>query len=220
MLSQKTVLQLALCLTIGLSAAACSDDDGETTSATSGGTSSTTSSSSTTGQGGAGTGGQGGAGTGGEDSSTGGQGGGTGGQGGAGTGGQGGAGTGGQGGAGEGGSTPSDPACGADAATFAEVRTILNTNCAGAACHGSPNAPPAGLDLRANMAHGELVDGASATCAPKVLVVPGKPSESYLINKLKGEGLCADGKRMPPTAPLSAANIKKINDWICAGAPE
>ena len=224
MFSHKTALQLVLSLTIGLAAAACSDDDGETgTSSTTSGASSTTSSASA-GQGGGtgGTDGQGG-GTGGAD----GQGGGTGGQGGGpdgqggGTGGQGG-GTG-EGGSGEGGSAaPSDPACGTDTATFADVRAILNTNCAG--CHGNgAGAPAAGLDLRANAAHGELVDGDSSKCAGRVLVVPGKPSESYLINKVRGKDLCGDDTRMPPPnsgAALPEASIKKINDWICAGAPQ
>ncbi|WP_437894735.1 PE-PGRS family protein [Sorangium sp. So ce124] len=221
MLSQKTALQLVLCLTIGFSAAACSDDGGETGNSTSTSTSTSTGSSSTSsssGQGGGtgGTDGQGGAG--GADVGTGGQGGGTGGAD-VGTGGQGG-GTGGAG-AGEGGSaTPGDPACGADTATFADVRPILQTNCAG--CHGNNGPASGGLDLRANAAHDGLVEHDSATCDGRVLVVPGKPSESYIINLLHGQNLCAEGKRMPPppNQALSAANIKKINDWICAGAPE
>ncbi|WP_438039698.1 c-type cytochrome domain-containing protein [Sorangium sp. So ce128] len=222
MLSQKTALQLVLCLTIGFSAAACSDDGGETDTSTSTSTSSSTSSSSSSssaGQGGGtgGTDGQGG-GTGGSDVGTGGQGG----TGGAdvGTGGQGG-GTGGAGTGGEGGSAPSDPLCGADTATFADVRPILTTNCAG--CHGNAGPAAAGLDLRANAAHGELVDGDSTECAGKMLVVPGKPSESYIINKVRGTGLCGDDTRMPPPASgmaLPEASIKKINDWICAGAPQ
>ncbi|WP_437325390.1 PE-PGRS family protein [Sorangium sp. So ce381] len=221
MLSQKTALQLVLCLTIGFSAAACSDDGGETGNSTSTSSSSSTSgsTSSSSGQGGGtgGTDGQGGAG--GADVGTGGQGGGTGGAD-VGTGGQGG-GTGGAGTGGEGGSaTPGDPACGADTATFADVRPILQTNCAG--CHGNNGPASGGLDLRANAAHDGLVEHDSATCAGRVLVVPGKPSESYIINLLNGKDLCADGKRMPPppNQALSAANIKKINDWICAGAPE
>ncbi|WP_437526611.1 c-type cytochrome domain-containing protein [Sorangium sp. So ce726] len=227
MLSHKTALQLVLSLTVGLAAAACSDDSGETdtststSSSSSGSTSGSTTSSSSAGQGGGtgGTDGQGG-GTGGEDVGTGGQGGGTGGSD-VGTGGQGG-GTGGAGTGGEGGSAPAgDPLCGADTATFADVRTILTATCAG--CHGNAGPAAAGLDLRANAAHRELVDGDSTECAGKTLVVPGKPSESYIINKVRGTGLCGDDTRMPPPASgaaLPEASIKKINDWICAGAPQ
>ncbi|KYG09888.1 PE-PGRS family protein, partial [Sorangium cellulosum] len=120
---------------------------------------------------------------------------------------------------GEGGSTPTDPACGADTATFADVKAILTASCAG--CHGNSDHLPGELDLRATAAHGELVDGDSTTCADRVLVVPGMPSQSYLINKLRNVDLCNGGKRMPPppNMALSEANIKKINDWICAGAP-
>ncbi|WP_437974816.1 c-type cytochrome domain-containing protein [Sorangium sp. So ce295] len=218
MLSQKTALQLVLCLTIGFSAAACSDDGGETdtsTSSSSSSSSSSSASSSSAGQGGGtgGTDGQGGA-TGGGEGGSGGQGGATGG----GEGGSGG--QGGQGGAGEGGSAPGDPLCGAGTATFADVRMILNTTCAG--CHGNAGPAAAGLDLRANAAHGELVNGASSKCTGRMLVVPGKPSESYIINKVRGTGLCGDDTRMPPPdkgAALPEASIKKINDWICAGAP-
>ncbi|WP_437295385.1 c-type cytochrome domain-containing protein [Sorangium sp. So ce426] len=228
MLSQKTALQLVLCLTIGFSAAACSDDGGETDNSTSTSTSTSASgsatSSSSAGQGGGtgGTDGQGG-GTGGSDVGTGGQGGGTGGSD-VGTGGQGGgtggAGTGGEGG--EGGSAPAgDPLCGAGTATFADVRPILTTTCAG--CHGNAGPAAAGLDLRANAAHGELVNGNSTECTGRKLVVPGKPSESYIINKVRGSGLCGDDTRMPPPDSgnaLPEASIKKINDWICAGAPQ
>ncbi|WP_437711827.1 c-type cytochrome domain-containing protein [Sorangium sp. So ce448] len=218
MLSQKTALQLVLCLTIGFSAAACSDDGGEDTSTSSSSSSSSSSSasSSSAGQGGGegGSGGQGGA-TGGGEGGSGGQGGATGG----GEGGSGG--QGGSGGSGEGGSAPAgDPLCGAGTATFADVRTILTTTCAG--CHGNGGPAAAGLDLRANAAHGELVNGASSKCTGRMLVVPGKPSESYIINKVRGTGLCGDDTRMPPPdkgAALPEASIKKINDWICAGAP-
>ncbi|CAN97715.1 MULTISPECIES: c-type cytochrome domain-containing protein [Sorangium] len=225
MLSQKTALQLVLCLTIGFSAAACSDDGGETdnSTSTSSSTSSSATSSSSAGQGGGtgGTDGQGG-GTGGTDGQGGGTGGsdvGTGGQGG----GTGGAGTGGEGGeGGEGGSAPAgDPLCGAGTATFADVRPILTTTCAG--CHGNAGPAAAGLDLRANAAHGELVNGNSSECTGRKLVVPGKPSESYIINKVRGSGLCGDDTRMPPPDSgnaLPEASIKKINDWICAGAPQ
>ncbi|WP_437810820.1 PE-PGRS family protein [Sorangium sp. So ce1078] len=216
MLFHKTTLQLALCLTVGLSAAACSDDDGE-----GGGTTSTTTSSSSssasTGEGGATSSsssastGEGGANEGGAN------------EGGANEGGanEGGANEGGanEGGANEGGSTPGDPACGVDTASFADVQAILTATCAG--CHGNAGPAAGGLDLRANAAHGGLVDGDSTTCADRVLVVPGMPSQSYLINKLRNVDLCADGKPMPPppAAALSEANIKKITDWICAGAP-
>ncbi|WP_437305224.1 cellulose binding domain-containing protein [Sorangium sp. So ce388] len=119
---------------------------------------------------------------------------------------------------GEGGGSSSDPACGPDTATFTDVKPILARSCAG--CHGSP-AAPAGLDLREAMAVGALVDQDARSCSSEhALVVPFSPSSSYLMNKLNDTGLCdPDESRMPPGTPLPAADIKTINDWICAGAP-
>ncbi|WP_437621047.1 cellulose binding domain-containing protein [Sorangium sp. So ce1151] len=119
---------------------------------------------------------------------------------------------------GECGGRSSDPACGPDTATFAAVQSILGTNCAG--CHSGP-AGAAGLDLRRDMAVAALVGQDAGSCSSEhALVVPCSPSSSYLMNKLNDTGLCdPDESSMPPGAPLSAANIKTINDWICAGAP-
>ncbi|MGK3985077.1 cellulose binding domain-containing protein [Sorangium sp. So ce136] len=119
---------------------------------------------------------------------------------------------------GEGGGSSSDPACGPDTAAFADVQPILQRSCTG--CHGSP-AAPAGLDLSATMAVGALVDQDARSCSSEhALVVPFMPSSSYLMNKLNDTGLCdPDESRMPPGTPLPEADIKTINDWICAGAP-
>ncbi|WP_438037915.1 hypothetical protein [Sorangium sp. So ce128] len=211
---------MVLCLALGLSAAACSDD--ESTGTGGGAASSTTSSGGGSSQASSGSGssqGGGGAGEGGGAPA------GTGGEGGggapAGTGGEGGggapAGTGGEGG----GAPPGDPACGADTAAFADVEPILTRSCANQYCHGSAGAPSGGLDLRASAAVGKLVAQDSASCSrEQALVVPFKPSSSYLMNKLKDVGLCdPDESSMPPSAPLPEADIKTINDWICAGAP-
>ncbi|XXX72480.1 hypothetical protein WMF30_33015 [Sorangium sp. So ce134] len=186
-----------------------------------------------------GTGGEGGAtattGAGGEGGSattagTGGEGGatattGAGGEGGAG-GGSTTAGTGGAGGgsttAGTGGAPPLDPACGPDTATFADVAPILERSCSNQYCHGNPGAPAGGLDLRTSGAVGAMVNQDAGSCSrEQALVVPFMPSSSYLINKLKNVGLCdPDEISMPPGSSLPDAEIKTINDWICAGAPD
>ncbi|WP_437902637.1 hypothetical protein WME95_29110 [Sorangium sp. So ce327] len=221
MLYHNNSLRWVLCLALGLSAAACSDDD---SSGTGGGAASSTTGSgggSSQGGGGAGEGGSaagaGGEGGGGAPAGTGGEGGGGGAAGAGGEGGGGAAGTGGEGG----GAPPSDPACSADTAAFADVEPILTRSCANQYCHGSAGAPSGGLDLRASAAAGKLVEQDSASCSrEQALVVPFKPSSSYLMNKLKDVDLCdPDESRMPPGGPLPEADIKKINDWICAGAP-
>ncbi|WP_437777923.1 hypothetical protein [Sorangium sp. So ce1097] len=232
-------------MTIGLSAAACSVDAIEDyvndNFGTGGGDAASSSQSSTSAGSGGGstTAGSGGAGAGGggpgTEAGAGGSGAGTeAGAGGAGAGGtgQGGSGAGteagaggaagtGGGGAGEGGGAPLDPACGTDAATFAQVQPILERSCSNQYCHGSPTAPAGGLDLRAAAAAGALVNKDARSCSSdRALVVPFMPSNSYLINKLKDVDLCdPDEIKMPPGGSLSEADMKTITDWICAGAP-
>ncbi|WP_438000053.1 cellulose binding domain-containing protein [Sorangium sp. So ce185] len=138
-----------------------------------------------------------------------------------GTGGDGGAG-GGSTTAGTGGAPPLDPACGPDTATFADVAPILVKSCANQFCHGNPTSPAGRLDLRESMAVGALVNQDAGSCSSeKALVVPFMPSSSYLMNKLKDVDLCdPDESSMPPGSSLPEAELKTINDWICAGAPD
>jgi hypothetical protein len=55
---------------------------------------------------------------------------------------------------------------------------------------------------------------------PRVLVSPGAPAESYLLDKLTGVGMCPGSQRMPIGPPLAPSQIQTIADWICAGAPD
>ncbi|WP_044986265.1 hypothetical protein [Sorangium cellulosum] len=142
----------------------------------------------------------------------------------AGTGGTGGAGGAGGGAttAGAGGAPPLDPACGPDTATFADVAPILERSCSNQYCHGNAGSPAGGLDLRTATAVSATVNQDAGSCSSeKALVVPFMPSSSYLLNKLKEVDLCNPGEsRMPPGSSLPDAEIKTINDWICAGAPD
>ncbi|WP_437995437.1 hypothetical protein WMF26_29560 [Sorangium sp. So ce185] len=124
--------------------------------------------------------------------------------------------------AGAGGAPPLDPACGPDTATFADVAPILERSCSNQYCHGNASSPAGGLDLRTAAAVSAMVNQDAGSCSSeKALVVPLIPSSSYLMNKLKGVDLCdPDEFRMPLGTPLPDAEIKTINDWICAGAPD
>jgi len=64
-----------------------------------------------------------------------------------------------------------------------------------------------------------LINVAAADCSDqRVIVKPGDPSASYLVDKLLGVSLCS-GARMPlQGAPLSDADMAKIEAWICQGA--
>jgi hypothetical protein len=86
--------------------------------------------------------------------------------------------------------------------------------CGTSTCHGG-NRPSAGLDLSsASTAEAQLVNVASQQCAAKMLVLPGDSSQSYLVNKLTGVGMCS-GSQMPKGgSALTAAQIDTVRAWI------
>jgi hypothetical protein len=133
-------------------------------------------------------------------------------------------------------------ACGQDTAppdpppgdpTFSAIHNqILERTCALGSCHGGA-APAAKLDF-----HLVSADDTIKICyalrrpsclfpGSKLLVVPGKPELSFLLDKLHGTGLdgtpdpgCANtNQRMPfGLPPLSANQLHQIEDWIAMGA--
>ncbi len=98
------------------------------------------------------------------------------------------------------------------------VQPIFTRSCALRGCHAGVR-PQANLDLAVGRSHGELVGVASAQCSPpRLLVTPGDPGRSYLMNKLGGTGLCF-GTQMPKAGTsLAASELDAIGAWICAGA--
>lgn len=95
---------------------------------------------------------------------------------------------------------------GGAAVTFErDVAPILAARCLN--CHGANN--PRGR-LRMDTFGGIVAGGAGGA-----LLVPGKPGESALVLRISADG----DERMPKNAPaLAADDIKKISDWIAAGA--
>lgn len=81
----------------------------------------------------------------------------------------------------------------------ASIQPLLNNNCV--KCHNS-SASPAGVNLN-NYA------GVRATVA-----TPPAAATSLLYQALTGSGVPS----MPPSSPLSAADIQLVADWISQGA--
>jgi hypothetical protein len=80
--------------------------------------------------------------------------------------------------------------------------------CQGEGCHLSPT-----LGSTVGMAAYECCDG-------ELLISPGNPNQSYLLDKIEGQDLCL-GTRMPfGLPPLPASEILTIRTWICEGAPD
>ena len=91
-----------------------------------------------------------------------------------------------------------------------QIRSILSNRCF--ACHG-PDEEEREADLRLDTAEGSRADlGGYAA------IVPGRPDESVLIERITTDD---PDLRMPPVThgePLTAAEVKLLTDWIKQGA--
>jgi hypothetical protein len=122
--------------------------------------------------------------------------------------------------------------------TFEEVGPLLAERCGGQGCHAPPD-PALGLDLSSGAAvrataigvvaeqtrTGAMTDRpwlvrSSLTGLARIDVVGGvgRPAHSYLLYKLLGDPH-AWGSPMPPDGPLPPDELRRVADWILAGAP-
>ena len=84
----------------------------------------------------------------------------------------------------------------------------LFAGCAGEVCH----------DFSANRLADEVGKRAFECCSGRLVIDPGFPERSYLLDKLRGDSLCY-GSRMPlEQPPLDDSEVRIIADWICEGA--
>lgn len=111
-----------------------------------------------------------------------------------------------------------------------DVVPVLEANCAGAhGCHGAEPTTDVALDLRADNAYEELVSRAAKRRPGAVLVKPGDPDASFLVDKLLGHLAANEGKAMPlhersgevvqMTPPAREFVDRVLRPWISAGAP-
>lgn len=109
--------------------------------------------------------------------------------------------------------------CGAASVSFAgAVQPIFTANCAQAGCHKGVMAQQ-GLDLSAGKAYAELVNVTASECPDqRKRVLPGQPSQSYIIDKMMNVDLCS-GTKMPKLGLLPQGQVTTIANWICEGAP-
>ena len=84
-------------------------------------------------------------------------------------------------------------------------------HCSGEACHG--------LGRFLTWPYQALVNMPADCNDGRVIVKPGDPGGSYLVEKLLGTAMCR-GERMPLRGtPLPDASMATIEAWICQGAP-
>ncbi len=111
------------------------------------------------------------------------------------------------------------PAMTMPAVTLTQLQTqIFTPKCSG--CHnGVGTVPPGALNLTAGGSYKALVNVATGEQPTLKYVVPGDPTNSYLMQKLLGTPSIS-GVRMPEGGPyLDAATTAMVAAWITAGAP-
>lgn len=109
---------------------------------------------------------------------------------------------------------PPDPS-----ATFTRVqREVFSPSCAFSGCHAGAT-PQQGMSLEPGKSYGSVV-GVSSRETTRLRVSPGRPEESYLVSKVRGDATIVGG-RMPFGGPaLPDAQVQLIVDWIRRGAPD
>ena len=104
--------------------------------------------------------------------------------------------------------------------TLDAVLAIFNARCL--PCHSSENDeghPVAGLDLAENNMPRNTIAARSGQLSDGTLLInPGRPDESYLVEKIAMDAPTR-GRRMPRgMPPLSAEEIETIQHWVLGGA--
>jgi hypothetical protein len=94
-----------------------------------------------------------------------------------------------------------------------DVPELLATSCAGSVCHGDQE-PAAGLDLVSAGVEERLIGVVgSVDCGEQVLIEPGYPDNSLLIEKVTEENPSC-GRTMPPMGhPLSASQLECLRQF-------
>jgi hypothetical protein len=116
-----------------------------------------------------------------------------------------------------------DDTCIAGIAPTGEAVTsrIFRTSCGFASsCHGGTS-PKQGLALdTVDNLFATAVGKSSTQTTDRLLVSPGQPERSYLLDKLLGQNLASATSVMPepPLETLCAAKIEVVRAWINAGA--
>jgi len=116
------------------------------------------------------------------------------------------------------------PECEQFDSTFAAIQSVVfeKRGCTQDVCHGS--ARSGSLDLRPDAAYANLLEAPSLGSAnPRIM--PGEPTESYLLAKLQAAtrpgSVTIAGSPMPSgLPPISENELEALRLWIEAGAPE
>ncbi|HJK96304.1 MAG TPA: PKD domain-containing protein, partial [Polyangiaceae bacterium LLY-WYZ-14_1] len=97
-----------------------------------------------------------------------------------------------------------------------QIQPLWSFACTG--CHKPNSANGGGLDLTPANSYAALVNVASTQVPGLDLVAPGRPEESYLLEKIRCDNPQV-GNRMRQGDPMDPAEQALVRDWIAQGAP-
>jgi hypothetical protein len=116
--------------------------------------------------------------------------------------------------------------CDGVTSTFDQIQKMIftPTSCARSTCHNVQQ-DPHDMSLSPGEAYANLVDVAPANfvanAAGRLRVDSGNVANSFIVQKLRGTLAPGEGERMPfGLKKLPELNIRLIEEWIAAGAPE
>lgn len=119
---------------------------------------------------------------------------------------------------------PGPDPCAGVTGTFDQIQEqVFALRCALPTCHVAVQ-PPHEMSLKEGEAYANLVNlpahNATAAAAGLDRVLPGDPTHSFIVLKLRGLLASGEGARMPLGGPyLDGTAIQLVADWITAGAP-
>lgn len=105
----------------------------------------------------------------------------------------------------------------ADPVLFDKVQSIFS-NCLFSGCHGGEN-PQAGQELAPGVSFQNIVAVKSTEVPSLLRINPGKPEESYLLQKVERTQPTVGGRMPLGGPPLTPEQIDTLREWILAGAP-
>ncbi len=113
------------------------------------------------------------------------------------------------------GETLCDGQCIPQSVTTAQITDdIFSKSCAFSSCHSSAASASAGLQLHDEDAVSNMIDRPATQAPQTMLVAPGDPENSYLVQKMRGFQLAEGTDSMPPGTTLCEGKIQMVEDWI------
>ena len=113
------------------------------------------------------------------------------------------------------GETLCDDQCVPQSITASELsEDVFSKSCAFSSCHSNAASASAGLQLHDETAVLNMIERPSTQDPDILLVAPGDPDNSYLLQKMRGFQLSEGTDSMPPGTTLCEGKIQLVEEWI------